>query len=209
MKKILIIGKNSFYFTQVKNQLIKNYILYEISHNDFNNKDLKVLEFYCIIIFSRARNQQYFLSINKNFFSNNIILVSSIILDLPSTFCLYSYYREKANAEKWFIDSFSKHSNLLIIRSGTIENPDALIYSNVQDFIQIVNTISEHKNFISLPLYKKYCKKPNIIYRTIFQLPFGFLFLRPFDILLRMKVGTLYGYVYAISKYLTIKDSIK
>ena len=209
MKKILIIGKNSFYFSQVKNLLSEYYILHEISHSDFDNKELKDIEFYCIIIFSRVRNQQYFHSIKKNFISKNIILISSIILDLPPSFRLYNYYREKANVEKWFIESYSTDINLLIIRSGTIENSDAFIFSKVQDFIQLVHYIHQYKNLISLPVYKNFYKNPNFFYRFVFKLPFGYLFLRPFDILLRFKSGTLYGYVYAISKYLSVKDSSK
>jgi hypothetical protein len=197
MNNILIIGKNSHYYNQIKVDLKKYFKIVEISHNELsNNTTIRHFEWDCILIFARVENINFFNVLKNNFVSKKFVLISSIILDLPEDYKYYSYYNEKFNVEKWFTSFFN--TNNLIIRSGTIENDSVLIFSKKIDFINIIRKIDYFNNIYSLPLYKKNYKIPHLFYRIIFHLPYGYIFTRPLDIIYKYSKGYVYGYIYAI-----------
>jgi hypothetical protein len=128
MKNVLVIGKNSYFYKQVKHELSFHLILVEISHTEVHLfSKLKDIHWDYVLIFARVQDVNFLSRINNGINSRKFVLISSIILNLPEKFRYYSYYREKHIVEKWFVSIFE--SNFVIIRSGTIENNSSLIYS--------------------------------------------------------------------------------
>lgn len=203
MKNILIVGKNSFYYKQLKDDLKNIFNVVEISHLDLSvNSDSNNIQWDLILIFARVKSYSFFNSLQHNYKSKKIVLISSVILDLPTNFKYYSYYIEKYNVEKWY--NSINNSNLIIIRSGTIESESALIYSKKIDFISVISNLDKLSKIISLPLYKKEYKIPHLFYRFIFNFYYGYIFMRPLDIMYKYLNGYVYGYIYAIEKILNI-----
>ena len=196
MKKILVVGKNSFYYSKVKNELSNYYNISEISHNQItSNVYPSVKNWDLILIFCRVRDFNFFKTLSLNYIADSFCLVSSRVLDLSLDYRFYSYHSEKLIVEKWF----NKLPNSYVVRSGTIEGGSP-IFSTIKDFVY--NVINPKGKLVTLPLYYESYKTPNIFYKILFSMSYGYLFLRPFDLFYRMKENYVYGYVYAISKQL-------
>jgi hypothetical protein len=201
MKKVLIVGKNSFYYSEVSKLLKNNFLIYEISHLDINtNLFPEIKKWDIILIFCRVKKSIFFNRLFFNYSSELFILLSSRILDLPNTYRFYSYYKEKLQVENWF-KSYCKNS--LIIRSGTLEG-GCPVYSKKNQFIECVT--NSYNDTISLDLFSKHLILPNFLYRKLFSIKYIYILLRPFDIFYKYRPNFIYGYVYAISKHLIIKN---
>ena len=67
MKKVLIVGKNSFYYSEVSKLLKNNFLIYEISHLDINtNLFPEIKKWDIILIFCRVKKSIFF---NRLFFN--------------------------------------------------------------------------------------------------------------------------------------------
>ena len=197
-KKLLVVGKNSFYYSVLKPELKKTFLLYEISHKNILYNHFQEIQIWDkIIIFCRVRNPIFFEDLFKNYKSKSFILLSSRVLDLPIYFKYYNYYDEKFKVEKWFFDQ--KIKDLMVIRSGTIEG-SAPIYSKKIDFLNALNFLKS--KLVKLPLYSKEHSEPNKFYKLIFAYKYGYLMLRPIDLYYKLKSNYIYGYVFAIKKFL-------
>ena len=200
MKKILIIGKNSYYYSKVRKDLAKIFFLTEISHKDVISNNIKEKEnWHKVIIFSRSKNINFFEKIFENYSSNEYILLSSIILELPNNFKYYSYYNEKLRCEKWFFECAPNSSICSVIRSGTIQGSNP-IYSTVKNFIDSIIKKSSRIRVLNVDQIPH--KEPNFLYKFIFSFNYGYILLRPIDYIYKIQQNYIYGYVYAIKKFI-------
>jgi hypothetical protein len=207
MKRLTIIGKNSQYYNRIKIVLKQFYHVIEYSHRDILNSDIDIITD-SILLICRIQEPEFLDILNEKIKTNTkILLISSVILDLPKQYFLYNYYREKKNIETHFINKLYNTNSKYIIRSGNITKDD-FIFSYVDDVIFLINYYLDTSNakipnqIMSTNIFIKdfYEFKPTF-YHILFNIKYAYIFLRPLDIFYKYRHNFLYGYSYALYKH--------
>lgn len=198
---VLIIGKNSKFYRSIKKVLTIYYNVKESSHKELQYNIFNEYIPDIIILTCRIKDPKFIQVLSKIApISSKLILISSVILDLPSTFRGYSYYREKSIVEKWFLEYLPQHKIKFIIRSGDITTKYKKIYSTPSDLVGQIKNLKEPGVIYSAPIkIGSEIALPPTFYQKIFKLRYGYMLVRPYDIFLKKRCpGKLYGYTYAL-----------
>ena len=205
---VLIIGKNSKFYQNVKKALIKNYNVKEASHSELQPNIFNDYTPDIIILTCRIKDPKFIQLLSEiTPIHSKIILISSVILDLSPKYKGYSYYQEKDKVEKWFLRYLQQHKAKFIIRSGDITSKIKKIYTTPLDLVETINNLKNSKLIYSTPiLISSETLFPSKIYQKIFELKYGYILLRPFDILIKKRFPSkLYGYTYALYNKFILK----
>jgi hypothetical protein len=196
--RLLIIGKNSRLYKTFSHDFDSNFSVTAISHREAEEFDWS-RPYDMVLVLSTTHKisdmRDLFLLIKKSC-KCRVILMSSIVVELPRVFNFYRYVAIKKTLEALFLSIMPTQS---IVRSGAVfSNSQHAVGTRIGDLlVSIAKSADSAEQMITSKLVVDRSWCPGMIYKSLFAMKL-YPICRAFDFFYAKAGRTNYGYTYAL-----------